>query len=69
MGCIYSEEQQPARPLSELEARKEVGPSGSKQDIEQAQKLFTCCHGRTVNWKQVRRALEQAILKRLPLSF
>ena len=69
MGCIFSGEQQPARPLSELEARKEIWPSRSKQDIEQAQKLFTCCHGRTVNWKQARRALEQAVLKRSPLSF
>jgi hypothetical protein len=69
MGCIYSEEQQPARPLSELEARKEVGPSGSEYDVEQARKLFTCCHGRTVNWKQARRALEQAVLKGSPLSY
>ena len=69
MGCIFSGEQQPARPLSELEARKEVGPSGSKQDIEQAQKLFTCCHGRTVNWKQARRGLQQAASKGSPLWF
>jgi hypothetical protein len=44
-------------PLTREEAAKALGVDASKADVEQAQKLFTCEHGVTLNWKQARQSL------------
>lgn len=57
MICIFHPQPLHVRPLNQAEAEKQMGEGDSSQDLAQVQKLFTCQHGITVNWKQARSAL------------
>jgi hypothetical protein len=46
-----------AQPLTRRQARRILGPDADKADLLQAQKLFTCEHGVTLNWSQARKRL------------
>lgn len=60
MQCTFSDIAKRAYPLTESQAPKEAGPLATDRDVKQAQKLFTCEHGRTMNWKRARLALDGA---------
>jgi len=57
MGCCMDKQAKLVLPLTREEAAKALGVDASKADVEQAQKLFTCEHGVTLNWKQARQSL------------
>lgn len=57
MPCLFHRPKQIVRPLSKFEAWKALGKDANPNDIYQAQKLFTCEHGVTLDWKQARAAL------------
>jgi hypothetical protein len=54
MACRLKPQPNNPRPLDEVEAREILGPEPSAQDLVQAQKLFTCAHGITLNWRRAR---------------
>ena len=54
MACKLRPQPNNPRPLNKAEARKALGPEPTAQDLRQAQKLFTCGHGITLNWRWAR---------------
>lgn len=57
MHCLFHPQPLNVSPLNEEDAKKQSSERDNIRDFEQAQKLFTCQHGITLNWQQARSAL------------
>jgi hypothetical protein len=61
VACIYDRGPEILRrkpqALTKSKVKNLLGEGASAQDLEQAQKLFTCAHGVTLNWIEARTGL------------